>query len=271
MQWREDKGFTLIELLVVLFIASAVALFAWDAMSGWRERNALRLVSRDVKYILEKYRQKAMDKGYNYGLIFSDDGIYAFEDNGGSGSQPFMTMNNFAVDAGEFSDQYRGDASGNRRNWRRVSRATSEFKFFAGPNASGRILVMTTNSLDLSGSRSGNAYTTIGTDISSQAIQPFSGGDNAPFTGGLALFFSPDGCAYIKSPTVSIAPIDRYVYQLGNGIDSFYIVRIAYDDVNTSRADVPTYFEIAINKYGASTYIRWQSNDGGASWNADVQ
>jgi prepilin-type N-terminal cleavage/methylation domain-containing protein len=271
MLLKDDKGFSLIELLVVMFIASAVALFAWDALSGWRERNALRMVSQDVKYILEKYRQKAIDKGYNYGLIFSDDGIYAFEDNGGSGSQPFMTMNNFAVDTGEFSDQYRGGASGNPRNWRRVSRATSEFKFFAGPDAAGRIMVMTSNTLNLSGSRSGNAYSPVGTDISAQAIQTFSGSDNAPFTGGLALFFSPDGFVYLKDPTQSIAPYDRYVHQLGNGIDSFYIVRIAYDDVTTGSADVPTYFEIAINKYGASTYIRWNSGDGGASWNADVQ
>lgn len=270
----KQSGFTFIELLIVMFIIAALAFFGWESMKGWRERNALRMVSQDIKYIFEKYRQKAVDKGYNYGLIFSDDGLYVFEDNGGNSSDPFLGMNNFALDYGEYADSYRGGSPSDMRLYRRVSNPNAEYQFFSGSESRGRLLVMTTDLLNLSNKRTGGVYTPTGTDISSTAVVPFSGGPNAPFeSGSIALFFSPEGLVYIKDPTLAINPMQYYNYRLGTkaGATSFYIVRVAYDDPTTNIADVPDYFEIAINRYGASTYVRWHSSDGGASWDAQVQ
>jgi type II secretory pathway pseudopilin PulG len=262
----------MIELLAVAFVVATISYVAWGALSGWRERNALRSVTQEVHHLLQEYRQKAVDKGYNYGLLFSDDGLYVFEDSGGSGTSPFQLMNNYAIDPGEFSDQYDGDGSGNARLWRRVSETTSEFKFFTGDNAPGRILVMTGSELDLTQSRSGSAYDTIGTDITSSAVVEFSGGSSAPFTSGtLALFFSPDGLAYLKDPTTPITSLDKFTHQLGGGMAPYYLVRIAFDNTTTSDSEVPNYYEIAVNRYGSTTMIRWNSGDGGSSWNAHIQ
>lgn len=267
-----EGGFSLIELLVVVFLISAVSYFGWEALSGWRERNALNMVSQDVLHTIEKYRKKAVEKGYNYGLIFSDNGIYVFEDNGGSSAEPFRAMNNFAVDSGEFSDLYRGGSVSSDRDLYRVTQAAGEFGFFSGEHAEGRILIMTAATLGLESSRSGTAYDTTGTDITSSAYPAFTGGAYAPFTGGtLALFFAPDGGAYLKDPTVAIRPDERFAYQLGNGTDAFYVVRIAYDDPGTAVPDVPNYFEIAVNRYGATTFVRWHTGGAGGSWDAEIR
>ena len=272
MRSARQSGFTIIELLAVIAIVSLVAVVGWGALQGWQERNALRMVSQDVKYLFEKYRQRAVDKGYNYGLIFSDDGIYVFEDNGGSSSDRFRSINNFAVDPGEYSDQTVVFEDSNLRASRRVSSAVNEFKMFSDKNRLGHVLVMTTNSLDLDSSHSGRAYEASGADITSQAKIPFMSGDDSPFeSGSLALFFSPDGCVYLKDPTVSASPLDKHQYRLGNGTDAFYVVRVAYDNPDTSTAELPNYYEIAVNRYGATTYVRWETNNGGTSWNAHIQ
>ncbi len=268
---RQD-GFSMIELLGVLFVIGLLAALSWQALMGWRERNALRMVSQDVKYLFEKYRQRAVDKGYNYGLIFSDDGLYVFEDNGGNGSDRFLTMNNFAVDPGEYSDRVGNTGEANQRGFRRVSSAVNEYSLFNSSSRNGTLLAMTMTSLDLDGTRTGDAFVPAGTDISSSAVQTFSGSDDAPFeSGSLALFFCSDGLVYLKDPTQPIQPFDRGLYRLGDSVDPFYVVRIAYDNPDTARAEIPDYFEVALNRYGAATYVRWHSNDGGATWHAQIQ
>lgn len=269
---NRESGFSLIELMLVLLISAAIVYAGVNVFSGWRERNALRTVSEDIKFTFDKYRQKALDKGLNYGLIFSDDGIYAFEDNGGSGSDPFQAVNNFRVDSGEFSDKWRGGAGGNPRFWRRVTDTTGEFSFFAGSNAAGRLYVMTDTAANLMSARSGTPYDTAGTDITSSAVIEHTGGSVAPFEGGsMALFFSPEGYVYLKDPSTAVTPLNKFNYRLGLSGNDYYIVRIAYDDPSTPNPEVPDYFEVAINRYGAATLIRWHTGDGGATWNADIQ
>jgi Tfp pilus assembly protein FimT len=273
MKSARESGFSILELLGVLAIIAIAALIGWQVMEGWRERNALRMVSQDIKHTLEKYRQKAIDKGYNYGLIFSDDGIYVFEDNGGSGSNRFQAMNNFAVDAGEFSDYVSPESGGSGRGDRRVTRSTDEFRLLnGGEDPAGHLLAMSMSTLNLSSTRSGYAYYADGTDLTSSMVQQFGNSPASPFEGGsLALFFGTDGRVYLKDPTVPISPSTREQYVLGSGPQAFVVVRVAYDVEDTYRSEVPYYYEVAINRYGAATYVRWQTYDGGASWNAEVQ
>ena len=268
---RSEAGFTLMEALVVMAIIGITAVIGWSALAGYRERNALTMVSRDVRYVMEKYRQRAMDKGYNYGLIFSDDGIYAFEDNGGNSATRFQAMNNYAVDPGEFSDQADPGASGGR-GARRVSSNAGDYKVFTEEGGIGRVMILGLTDLDTDMPRTGGPYDPIGTDLTEQALRSYSGDESAPFdAGSMALFFSPDGRVYLKDPSYVAGPMDKHYYQLENAGINFYVVRIAYDNSDTANAELPYYYELAINRYGAVTYIRWTTNDGGSSWTADVQ
>jgi prepilin-type N-terminal cleavage/methylation domain-containing protein len=272
MKFTEDKGFSFVESLVVIVVIGFIAVVSWGALSGWRERNALVTVSQDTKYQIDKYRQRAVDKGYFYGFMFSDDGIYVFEDSGGTGGSPFLNTNNMSVDSGEQSDKSRGFADGTR-DARRVTDTTSEFDFFAGGNPDARIMIMTTATYDLTSGRSGGMFSPIGVEITDQAMPNFSGSTTAPFDGGTrALFFGPDGMVYLKDPTVPVDPIDRYQSQLGIGATpAFCVIRIAFDRQDSAAVEVPFYYEIAVNRYGATTYTRWVTMDGGTSWNAEIQ
>lgn len=266
-----DKGFTMLELLIVLAIVAIIALIGWQVLEGWRERNAIKMVSQDIKHLFERYRQKAIDKGYNYGLVFSDDGIYVFEDNGGSGADRFQKMNNFAIDPGEYSDMVDAGAGGGRGS-RRVSSPTNEFRLFTREDPAGHLMVMTTSDLALDSTRGTRAYEADGTDISSSAIQNYTGSTDSPFEGGaMVLFFCPDGLVYLKDPNTTATLLNRYQFRLGSGPDAFYVVRIAYDSDLTGHAEVPYYYEVAINRYGAATYVRWQTYDGGSSWSAEIE
>jgi prepilin-type N-terminal cleavage/methylation domain-containing protein len=270
MRVRDQAGFSLIELLAVLVIIGLTATIGWSAFAGYRERNAVRMVSRDIKYLFDKYRQRAIDKGYNYGMIFSDDGLYVFEDNGGNGSDRFLAMNNFAVDPGEYSDRSTGGVG--LRSLRRVSSVVDEFKVFSERQGIGKILVMGVMDYNLSSPRTGGAYDPTGTDLTYSAVRQWSGADTAPFDGGaMALFFSPDGQVYLKDPSYAAGPLDKRYYRLGSSGYSFYVIRIAYDDPYTSNPELPNYYEIAVNRYGATTMVRWETGDGGASWNANVE
>ena len=271
MYRRGEAGFTLMEVLLVMAIIGITAVIGWSALAGYRERNALTMVSRDVRYVMEKYRQRAIDKGYNYGLIFSDDGIYAFEDNGGDSSTRFQAMNNFAIDAGEFSDQADPGSAGGR-GARRVSSVAGDYKVFTEAGGVGRVMIFGLSDLDTDTARTGGPYDIVGYDMTSSALREYSGDASAPFdSGGMALFFSPSGQVYLKDPSYSAGPIDKYYYKLENAGINFYVVRIAYDDPNTANPEIPYYYELAINRYGAVSYIRWTTNDGGSSWTADVQ
>jgi prepilin-type N-terminal cleavage/methylation domain-containing protein len=272
MRFSRDSGFTMIELLVVLAVVTIIGLIGWQVMEGWRERNAIRMVSQEIKHLFEKYRQKAIDKGINYGLIFSDDGLYVFEDNGGNGSDRFLKMNNFAVDTGEFSDLVNPGAGGPRRSLRRASKGTDEFRLFTGGDPYGHLLVMTMNTLELDTGRSLTAYSPAGTDITGRAFTSFGSSPGSPFDSGtLALFFSPNGCVYLKDPTVAASPLTIEQFLLGGGPQAFVVVRISWDDENSYNSEVPYYYEVAINRYGAATYVRWQTYDGGSTWNAQIE
>ena len=195
-----------------------------------------------------------------------------FEDNGGNGSNRFLTMNNFACDPGEFSDRIAPGSMGSGRGMRRVSSVANEYKVFTEEGGLGRILVMGLTSLDLSTPRTGGPYDVAGYDLTSSSVVPFTGGSEAPFSSGtMALFFSPDGLVYLKDPTYPLGPNDRHYYTLDKTGQSFYVVRVAYDDPATGRPELPNYYEIAINRYGAVTYIRWETVDGGSSWEANVE
>ena len=271
----KNEGFSMVELLVVLFMIGMLAYMALNVLSGWRERNAMRMVSQDLNHLFGKYRQKAIDKGYNYGIIISDDGVYAFEDNGGTGAGRFQNMNNFAIDPGEYSDMWRGGGLPDRRQ-RRVSQIESEYEVFSDRSGIGRIMAFTTNELILEDERTHLPYETPAkyADKSSSFIVPFSGSDNAPFSAGSrAVFFSPDGMIYFKDPTVPIQPINKYTHQLGGGtVSSFLVIRVAYDDTYTAEPEIGNYYEISLNRYGSSEYVKWVTvgNDG-TTWNAEVQ
>ncbi len=268
MRKRNQYGFTLLELLVVMVVVGLTAAIGWSAFAGYRERNAMRMVSRDVKYLFDKYRQRAIDKGYNYGLIFSDDGLYVFEDNGGTASDRFQAMNNFAIDAGEYADV----SAGTGRAARRVSSTTGEFKVFSERQGLGKILVMGVQDFDLSTSRTGGAYEATGYDLTYSSVRPWTGSDTAPFdSGAMALIFCPDGQVYFKDPGYPAGPLDKRYYRLGNSGFSFFVVRIAYDDPDSPHPELPNYYEIAVNRYGATTMVRWETGDGGTSWYANVE
>jgi prepilin-type N-terminal cleavage/methylation domain-containing protein len=270
MRSRNQAGFTLLELLAVLVVIGLAASIGWSVFAGYRERNAVRMVSRDIKHLFDKYRQRAIDKGYNYGLIFSDDGLYVFEDNGGNSADRFQAMNNFAVDSGEYSDLSTG--GGGTRSQRRVSSVVDEFKIFSERHGAGKILVMGVQTYNLSGPRTGGAYEPTGTDLTYSSVRTWSGGPTAPFdSGAMALFFSPDGQVYLKDPTYAAGPLNKQNFRLGSMGYSFYVIRIAFDDPNTPIPELPNYYEIAINRYGASTLVRWETGDGGSSWNANVE
>ncbi len=136
----------------------------------------------------------------------------------------------------------------------------------------GKILVMGMQTLDVNSSRTGLPYDPAGTDYTSSALQPYSGGADAPFySGSRALFFSPDGFVYVKDPTISAGELDRQNYRLGKVGISFLVIRVAYDLESTGRPELPNYYEIAVNRYGATTYVRWETTDGGSTWRANVE
>lgn len=262
MRIKGQKGFSLVELLVVVAVVGIIAYVSWDALTGWAERNAVTYVSQNIKHLFEKYRQKAMDKGYNYGIQISPDGIMVFEDNGGTGADRFTKMNNYALDPGEFSD------ISDTANF--LIPSESNYSMFEPNGDPGIMIVQTQQSLDVDSARSGPASSSTGTDITAVAVV----GNNAGAfqAGSIALFFSPDGKVYLKDPTAPLQPMDKYAAELGaNGVDPFYVVRIAFDRMETSVPEVPYYYEIAVNRYGATSMVRWHSGDGGASWNAEVQ
>jgi len=269
---HKESGYSLIEMLGVVLIVMLLSYLGFGAFSGVRERNAVVTVATEVKHVLDRYRQKAIDKGVNFGLIFSDDGIYVFEDNGGDNSDPFINMNNFRIDSGEFSDKYTGDASGDSRRWRRVTDTVSEFQVFTRNEDLGEIKIMTTDAVDLRSGRSGDPYDISGgTDITSSARPTHNGSTNSPFESGtLALFFSPDGFVYLKDPSAIATPQTKYHSRLGSGsTPAFYVVRVAYDNETTDGYEMTNYYEIIVNRYGATTKVRW--NYGGSTWNANVE
>lgn len=261
MRLSSEKGFTLIELLVVVAVVGILAVMGWDALTGWSERNAVTYVSQNVKHLFEKYRQKAVDKGYNYGLMFGAGGVYVFEDNGGTAADRFTKMNNFAIDAGEVSDL---SADGGY-----LVSENGDYDMFEPNGNPGVLLIQTQQALNVATARSGYASMAVGTDISSTAYLALAN----PFqAGSIAIFFTPEGKVYMKDPTVSLQPMDKHQFELGAaGVDAFYVVRIAFDRMETSAPEVPYYYEIAVNKYGATTLVRWHSGDGGGTWNAEIQ
>ena len=269
MRLSSQKGFSFVELLVVLGVVGLIAVVGWGALTGWAERNAVTYVSQNIKHIFEKYRQKAVDKGYNYGLMFGPEGIYVFEDNGGTGADRFTKMNNFALDVGEFSDL------SDEANFRVTDNSDySIFEPSGTPGVPGILMIQTQQTLDPDATWSDyRAWDPFGVDITQEAYAVGMLPGGTPFQGGqLALFFCPDGKVYLKDPTNPIQPLDKYLSELGNnGVDSYYVVRIAYDRMDTSAPEVPYFYEIAVNRYGATTMVRWHTGDGGGTWNAEVQ